>query len=335
MNTGTPDAADVSSVRRYLREFLSDPRVVDLPSFPRWLLLNFIILPFRPKRSSKAYQKIWTSEGSPLLTNSLAFKKQLSDKLPENYIVALGMRYGNPSIASAVDALAVAGCQKIIVLPLFPQYAEAATGSAIQKALEKISDLANIPDIVVKRDFYNEPYFLQMTSAHIRQHLQNIKFDLLAFSYHGLPERQLKPSICQQKACDRLKPCPEISEKNAACYRAQCYATSKALTTALGLEDKQTTTCFQSRLGRIPWIKPYTDEALPQWLAQGVKNIALFCPSFVADCLETLEEIGMVLREQWRALGGAEFHLIPSLNAQSAWVDSMADHIVNTLDSLP
>jgi ferrochelatase len=321
INLGTPDDCDVKSVRRYLKEFLSDPRVIDIPSPARWLLLNAIILPFRPKKSAEAYQKIWSAtEGSPLLQHGKALTEALSVRLGATYQVALGMRYGNPTIASALETLKA--CKRLIILPLFPQYSSAATGSALEKALSLLSQQWNIPEIKVVNDFYAEPGFIRAYAEIIKRSISEKKIDLLLFSYHGLPERHLRKSDCAIPC--REAECPKMSQENQYCYRAQCYATSRALAQAIGLESHQYAVSFQSRLGRTPWIKPYTDELFPALIQKNIRHIAVACPSFVADCLETLEEISIRGEEQWQSLGGETFIAVPCLNADPLFVDFLA-----------
>ncbi|MEO8400533.1 MAG: ferrochelatase [Gammaproteobacteria bacterium] len=325
INLGTPDNCDPKSVYRYLKEFLNDPRVIDLPAIIRWPLINGLIIPRRYKNSANAYQQIWTKEGSPLLINSLQLKEKLSAELGTDYQVELGMRYGNPSIPSAL--LKMKSCDKILILPLFPQYSSAATGSAIEETLEWFSTQWNIPTLEIKSDFYNHPAFIQAYADVILQHTRDTKIDLFLFSYHGLPKRHVIKSGCHI-SCDHINACPLVSESNRFCYRAQCYETSALLAKALDLSDKQYHVSFQSRLGRTPWIKPYTDALLPELIKQGIKNIAIACPSFVADCLETLEEINIRARKQWQTLGGEKFTFVPCLNTKFSWIKGLSQ-IVN------
>jgi ferrochelatase len=322
INLGTPDNCDSSSVYRYLKQFLNDPRVIDLPKLIRFLLVNVLIVPFRYKRSARAYQQIWTPAGSPLLVNSHALVQALARQLGEDFHVELGMRYGNPSIASAVAKLS--SCQRIVVIPLFPQYSSAASGSAMQEFLKHISMQWNIPEVHLSRDFFNHPGFILAYAALIQKHVANKVWDKIIFSYHGLPERHINKSQCRA-SCSRLQSCPPVDDLNAYCYRAQCYETSRLLAQQLQLEDAQYQVTFQSRLGRTPWIKPYTDLALIELRKNNIKNIAIVCPSFVADCLETVEEINLQAREQWRALGGENFIFIPCLNDDAIWVKELAN----------
>lgn len=327
LNLGTPDDFSVSAVRRYLREFLSDPRVVDLPSLPRWLLLNLLILPFRPRQLAAAYQKIWMEQGSPLLIYSTQLQNQLKETLGQDYYVALGMRYGSPSIESAVEKLKKQQCEWIIVFPLFPQYSSAATGSALEKIMKVIRSHWNIPKIILSNDFYNHAGFIEAQAAIVQDHLNEFKPEHIIFSYHGLPERHITKSECASHTCTRHGPCPTVENKNRYCYRAQCFTTSKLLAKALNLVDTNYSVSFQSRLGRTSWIKPYTDLLLPKLAKRNIKNITVVCPSFVADCLETLEEIGIRSRAQWHSLGGEQFKLLPCLNAHPKWIKVVANMI--------
>ena len=324
INLGTPDNHTPKAVKRYLREFLNDPRVVDIPMPWRSILVNGIIVPFRYKKSAAAYQQIWSEKGSPLLYFTQAMQEALAMRLGPDYLVALGMRYGNPSIASALRALE--GCEKIHIIPLFPQYSSAATGSAIEKALKCISDAWNAPALHIVNEFYEHPGFIAACAEEIKQAIAKDPVDKLVFSYHGLPERHIDKSECRA-ACNHQEACPAVTSANAYCYRAQCYATTRALAAAVGLSEDQYEVAFQSRLGRTPWIKPYTDLLLPELKKQGVKKIAVVSPSFIADCLETLEEINIRTREQWLALGGENFIYIPCVNASPRWIDALVDLI--------
>ncbi len=324
INLGTPESSDFLSVYRYLTEFLNDPRVIDLPVLARFILVNLLVIPSRCKKTTEAYKKIITPEGSPLLVNSQKLKNAVAKELGEEYEVEIAMRYGKPCIQSALKNLKHSN--HLIVIPLFPHYSSAATGSAIAQLLQELAHLQNIPEIKIIRDFYNDPGFIQSYASNIKEKLGEKKPDLILFSYHGLPERHINKSGCQAK-CDRLHACPKISTDNLYCYRAQCYATSQLLADALGLEPHQYQVAFQSRLGRTPWIKPYTDLVLNQLREQSIKSIAVVSPSFVADCLETLEEINIRMREQWRLAGGSEFIFIPCLNDHPAWVKTLANKI--------
>jgi ferrochelatase len=325
VNLGTPEAPQPREVRRYLAEFLSDPRVIDIPALPRWLLLHGFILRTRPRASAAQYRKIWTEAGSPLLVNGLALRDAVASALGDAYRVELGMRYGRPDLATALEALSAAGVSRIVLLPLFPQYSEAATGSAVARVEALHADRADVPPLRVLGDFYDEPRFIEAFATVARPHLQRFQPDHVLLSYHGLPERQVRATDLSGAHCLAIESCCDaVGEINRRCYRAQCFATSRALTAALGLGEGDTSVAFQSRLGRTPWIRPYTDERLPELAASGVRRLAVMCPAFVADCLETLEEIGLRANTQWRELGGDALELIPSLNAHPAWVDAVA-----------
>ena len=316
INLGTPDAPTTPAVRRYLREFLSDPRVIDINPIGRALLLNLIILPFRPAKSAAAYQKIWDAEtGSPLLSHSKALAAGVAARLGEGWKVELAMRYGHPSIADALERLR--GCERIVVLPLYPQYAASSTSTSVARVMELATAAWDVAPLEIVPAFYAEPRFIAAFAAVARPVLAEARPDHVLFSFHGLPERQIRKSgdakcLASPTCCDRDPP--------PTCYRAQCFATARALAKELAITDS--TVCFQSRLGRTPWITPHTDVVIDQ-LAKTHKRLAVFCPAFVADCLETLEEIGMRAKEQWLAAGGEELVLVPSLNATPAWVDAV------------
>jgi ferrochelatase len=325
VNLGTPDAPRPAEVRRYLREFLGDPRVLDMPALSRWMLLHLAILPFRPRRSAEAYAKIWTPRGSPLLCNGLDLRAAVAKELGPDYAVVLGMRYGRPSLREAADHLARADVARILALPLFPQYSEAATGSAVAKLREELARVDAAP-IEVLPPFYAEPRFIAAVARVAAPRLAAFGPDHVLMSYHGLPERQLRAGDAGGAHCFAGPDCCDaIGVANRNCYRAHCFATTRALAGALGLAADGHSLAFQSRLGRTPWIRPYTDEVMPLLAARGVRRLAVLCPSFVADCLETLEEIGIRGREAWHSLGGEALELIPCLNADPTWARTIAD----------
>jgi ferrochelatase len=324
VNLGTPDAPRPPEVRRYLREFLGDPRVLDMPGVARWLLLNLVILPTRPRRSAEAYAKVWTDAGSPLLIHSEALAARVQDQLGE-IPVALGMRYGNPGIAPALDELIAAGVQRIVVIPLFPQYSEAATGSALVRVRELAAARSKAPTLIEVKDFYAHPGFANAWRNVAAEHLERFAPDHVLLSYHGLPERQVTKADAHGHCLTSPECCEAAGVAERGCYRAQCFATTRRLVEALGLERARTSTSFQSRLGRTPWILPHTDAVLPELHTAGVRRLAVLCPAFVSDCLETLEEIGMQAREQWLGLGGEAFELLPCPNADPAWVHTVSE----------
>jgi ferrochelatase len=328
LNLGTPDSPSVRDVRRYLREFLSDPRVIDIPALPRWLLVNLVIAPFRPRRSAEAYRKIWSAEGSPLLLNGLALRDGVGAVLGNDHVVTLGMRYGRPSIRDALDRLLASDVDRIVALPLFPQWAESSTGSAVARLEEEIDRLPHAPPVETLPAFYDDPGFIESFASVARPVLADSQPEHVLFSYHGLPERQIRaadPTAAHCLANDAC--CEKPGRALEHCYRAQCYATTRALSSALGLDPGHLSTAFQSRLGRTPWIRPYTDLVLPELAERGVKRLAVLCPSFVADCLETLEEIGLRARDQWRELGGDLLTLVPCPNAHPRFVEAVADMV--------
>ncbi|MBK7538455.1 MAG: ferrochelatase [Myxococcales bacterium] len=325
INLGTPEEPTPPAVRRYLREFLSDPRVIDINPVGRALLLNLIILPFRPKKSAHAYQAIWDKErGSPLFYHSRDLADAVAKAMGDDWKVELVMRYGSPSIPEGLDALRRAGVDHIVVLPLFPQYASSSTGTALARVFEVAGQQWNTPWLSVVPPFYEDPGFLRAFAAVARAHKVD-SADHVLMSFHGLPERHIRKSdpsgahcLAQSSCCDR------IVDANRNCYRAQCYATARGLAALLDLPADRYTVCFQSRLGRTPWIRPYTDEVIDQLAKAKTKHLAVLCPAFVADCLETIEEIGMRARQQFQAAGGQELTMIPSLNSSPEWVSAVA-----------
>jgi ferrochelatase len=331
---GTPDSPSERDVRRYLAEFLSDPRVIDLPAPLRRLLLHGFILRVRPRASAAAYRKIWTQEGSPLRVLSEDFARALTAELQGELRVALGMRYGKPRIDDALAALAGAGVRQLIVWPLFPQYSSAATGSALARSFERLAGFG-FERVLSIGPFHADAGFIAAWAAVATPALAAFRPDHVLFSYHGLPERQIRAADPSGRHClASAECCATLGAANHHCYRAQCYATSAALARALALPPGQHSTAFQSRLGPTHWIEPYTDEELPRLSASGVRRLAVLCPSFVADCLETLEEIGIRARAQWQALGGDDLLRVSSLNADPRWVAYAAERLRTTAQAL-
>jgi ferrochelatase len=324
VNLGTPDSTAVPDVRKYLREFLSDPRVLDLPAPLRSAILHLTILPFRPRQAAEAYEKVWTERGSPLLFHGLDLVQKVKPHLP-NVPVELAMRYQSPSIASALENLHHHGVDRVVVFPLFPQYSSAAWGSAVEKVFVEATKLWNVPAIQVIPPFYDHPQFLDACAATARPVLENLKPDRVLMSFHGLPERHCSKSDASGgKHCFQSDSCCDtIVEANRSCYRAQCFQTAKGIAARLGLDETRYQITFQSRLGRDPWIRPYTDEVVIQLAKSGIKKVAILSPAFVADCLETLEELAIRAREDFKAHGGDELQLVPSLNSEDAWVDAV------------
>lgn len=326
VNLGTPDAPRTPEVRRYLREFLSDPRVFDMHPLKRTLVLELFILPFRPRRSAEAYEKIWTERGSPLLYHGEDLAAKLRERLGPEVAVELGMRYQRPSIAEALDRLRAAAADRIVVFPLFPQYSSAAWGSAVEKVFAEASRRWNVPALEVVPPFYDHPAFLDAEASIARRATAGFDPDHTLMSFHGLPERQVtKSDESGGRHCLRDGCCAAIVPANRFCYRAQCFATARGIAQRLGLDEGRWEVTFQSRLGRDPWIRPFTDERVLELARQGTKRLAVLSPAFVADCLETLEELEMRAQEDFERNGGGELRLIPSLNSDDAWVEAVLE----------
>lgn len=322
INLGTPEDTNKKSIRKYLKEFLSDKRVIDLPSFLRYTLLYTIILPFRTPKISQAYKSIWTKHGSPLRYHSVQLTKKIQEKLASSHKVVLGMRYGTPTLKDAL--LELKNCDTVTILPLYPQYSSAATGSSIEYVLKEIAKFEVIPNLHIIRDFYNNSTYIKAQANIIKNNL--LEYEHIIFSYHGLPERQLKKANCLE-ICEN---CPSDKNINNAskCYRAQCFITTKLIAKELKIDQTKYSIGFQSRLGKTEWIKPYTDKNLEELAKKGIKNLAIVCPSFIADCLETLEEIAMRARDDWHSMTGGKLHIIPCLNSS----DSMVDLVTKLLE---
>lgn len=328
INVGTPDSPSTRDVRRYLRQFLSDPRVLDSNAVLRTLLLYGVILPTRPARSARAYRKVWMQGGSPLRVHGQALRKAVSEALGDAFAVELAMRYGNPSIASGLERLRAADVDELILFPLFPQYSAAATGSALAEAFEQLGAGWDLVPVSTVAPFYDDPGFIDAIAAIAEPELAAFGADHVLFSYHGLPERQIRKSARDPDHCLASEGCCHaIEAAQSGCYRAQCFATSRTLRRRLGLDETHCSVAFQSRLGRTPWIRPFTDDELDQLPKRGVERLAVFCPSFVADCLETLEEIGIRARQQWEEAGGEQLLLIPCPNAHPRWVETVVKRI--------
>lgn len=324
VNLGTPDEPRTAEVRRYLREFLSDPRVIDIPKFFRYLLLYLIVLPLRSPKSAKAYREVWTSEGSPLKIHTRHLAEKLQRNMADGFVVKYAMRYQSPSIGSALRSFKKQGVDRITIMPLYPQYSSAATGSSLEKVFAELSAEWNVASIRVVPPFYNHPSFIDSVSQMITEDINSFQPDMLVMSYHGLPERHCSKSDLTEEHCFQ-KPncCEKMTATNSYCYRAQCHQTSVSLAKACGLNSANWMMTFQSRLGRTPWIKPYTDLELEKLPVKGIKKVLVVCPSFVADCLETLEEIQIRAKEDFIKVGGEDLRLVPCVNSQNHWVDNI------------
>ena len=326
VNLGTPDSTATGDVRKYLREFLMDGRVIDIPFIPRWMLVNLIIAPFRAPKSAKEYRKLWTDRGSPLLFHTQDLKDKLIPKLdPEKYIVEMAMRYQTPSIEDGLNKLNKANVQKIIVLPLFPQYASATNGSVADRVMEIARTWQIIPNITFINNFVEHPLFLEAWAELGRDMMEKDEYDMYLFSYHGLPERQIRKGSVDGYCQLSDKCCSNYTKKNQFCYRGQCFHTTRLLAAKLGLPEEKVMTCFQSRLGKDPWIKPYTEDVIKELAGKGIKKVLVFSPAFVADCLETTVEVGEEYKEEFEELGGEKWDLVPSLNSNDTWVACVKD----------
>ncbi len=314
-NLGTPAAPEKAALRPYLKQFLSDPRVVEVPRVLWWLILNGIILNIRPARSAQAYKTVWTDRGSPLLFHTRdqaqALQEKLSATLNEPVLVDFAMRYGQPSIDSVVQSMLDRGVRKLLVLPLYPQYSGPTGGSTFDALAADFSQRRWLPDLRFIAQYHDYPAYIEALAGKIRQHWEaHGRAERLLFSYHGEPRSYL----------DRGDP-----------YHCQCHKTTRLVAAALNLSQEEYLTCFQSRFGREEWLKPYTDETLKSLPAEGVKSVQVVCPGFSADCLETIEEIGEENRDYFMAAGGQRFDYIPCLNADPEHINALSELVLENL----
>lgn len=321
VNLGTPDSASTGDVRKYLREFLSDARVVDINPIARFLLVNLIIAPFRAPKSAKLYREVWTENGSPLMHFTKLQKEGLEKLLGERYQVEFAMRYQSPSLEEVMERFRKPVYDKIKVISLFPQYASATTGSVQEKVMKIMSKWEVVPAVEFVNSFCDDPAMIDVFASH-GQKMNPDSYDHIVFSFHGLPERQIRKadsfSHCLQEHC-----CDTLSEKNAFCYRAQCFQTARAIVDKLGLPKERYTVSFQSRLGRDPWVRPYSDDVIRDRAKRGDKRLLFFAPAFVSDCLETIHEIGVEYDELFHEVGGEKVDLVPSLNDDPSWYEAL------------
>ncbi len=329
VNLGTPDEPSRSAVYRYLKQFLLDRRVIDYPWFLRNFVVRAIILPFRSGSSAKLYRELWTENGSPLKYFGEKLVEEVGHLLGEDYVAELAMRYQNPSIESAIEKLEASRVSEIIVLPLFPQYASATTGSIHEEVMRVLAGKENIPKLRFINSFYDNEDMIGIFVENARKYKLD-GYDHILFSYHGLPQRQLKRADPGNHCLAQENCCETISERNHFCYSAQCFATSKAIASRLNLNPSDYTICFQSRLGPEAWIQPYTSEVIEQRALKGDKKLLVFCPAFVADCLETTIEIGEEYRELFQEKGGTQLDLVESLNDHPRWMEAVKELILET-----
>lgn len=330
VNLGTPDSTATADVKKYLDQFLMDERVIDIPYFKRALLIKGIIVPFRSPKTAALYREIWDKEtGSPLLHYSKLQATMLQEKLGNNYQVELAMRYQKPSIESALDRLKAGLVESIKVIPLFPQYASASTGSVIQLVMELVGKWQTIPHLSFINSFCDDEGMLEIFADNARKH-DVASFDHVLFSFHGLPERQILKCDHTGTFCLKNKGCCEtLTDVNKFCYSAQGHRTAKLIAAKLGLTREQYTVCFQSRLGKEPWMQPYTTDVLKKMATEGKKRLLVFSPAFVADCLETLYEITEEYNTEFKELGGEHVQLVESLNDDPRFIDSLAKMAVS------
>lgn len=321
-NLGSPDSTEIKDVKTYLDEFLMDERVIDIDYWKRFILIKGIILNFRPKKSAKAYKKIWWDEGSPLVVISERFTEKIKHKI--NIPVELAMRYGSMSMEKGIKNLVDKGVTEILLVPLYPHYAMSSYETVVVKAEEIIAK--KYPNVIldVLPPFYNKPDYIKAMSDNIANHLRGFDFDHVLFSYHGIPERHIKKSDPTKSHCKLDGSCCERnSVAHHTCYRHQCFETTKAIAKELGLDESNHSNSFQSRLLKDPWLKPYTDFELEKFPELGKKKLAVVTPAFVSDCLETLEEIAMEGKEEFLEAGGTDYKHIPCMNDNDDWVDVM------------
>ncbi|OOQ58862.1 ferrochelatase [Mucilaginibacter pedocola] len=324
VNLGTPDSPSTADVRKYLDEFLMDPRVIDVNPVLRTFLVKTIIVPFRAPKSAKLYRAIWDEKtGSPLKHYSILQQQLLQQRLGDGYIVELAMRYQNPSIESALQKLKEALVSDIQVIALFPQYASASTGSVHEKVMRIVKEWQTVPNITFSNSFHDNELMIETFADNAAKHRPET-YDHVLFSFHGLPQRQLKKcdhtgSYClQTSGC-----CDTLNDTNKFCYSAQSYDTARLIAEKMNLPKNKYTVCFQSRLGSDPWVQPYTSEVIKQMAEQGHKRLLVFCPAFVADCLETVYEVTTEYGDEFKALGGEHVQLVESLNAEPKWIDAL------------
>ncbi|MEN9696707.1 MAG: hypothetical protein RLZ56_128 [Bacteroidota bacterium] len=327
MNLGSPNSPNVPDVKNYLREFLMDEKVIDIPWIARTLLVKGIIVPFRSPKSAHAYQSIWTKEGSPLLVNTYKLQKALQGIAPE--AVEVCMRYGNPHPSTAFDNLQkmVPGIEEVILFPLYPHYAMSSYETAVEYAQQIHAQNKYSFKLTVVPPYFEDPIYIKALADSIAPYLET-SYDKLVLSYHGIPERHIKKGDITCNHCLKTKDCCEVaSAAHEFCYRHQTIATTKLVAAQLGLKQDQFEQSFQSRLGQDKWLTPYTAVRLKELPSEGVKNLLVVCPAFVSDCLETLEEIAEEGKEIFLKAGGNSFKMVPCLNAQSSWVSAVNELI--------
>lgn len=327
-NIGTPQSYSPTDVGTYLREFLMDKNIIGAPWFIRYILVNWIIVPKRQFQSAEKYKRIWGKEKSPLLEITEQFSDQLQNQLGDQYVVEIGMRYGVNNIARAIHNLKNKNVEHIIFVPLYPQFAQATTGSAVDlfKSLMSQETLK----YTITPDFYNKNFFIKSTANIMQKEIDQGQHEHIVFSFHGLPESQVR----KNKKCElNQKCCERIEQQKAGCYRAQCFATAHLIARELNLPPQHYSVTFQSRLGPTQWIKPYTQDTVVGFARDNLKNILVVTPSFVADCIETLEEIAIEVRHEFKSAGGTDLKLVSCLNSDEQWVRDFSSWISTEISS--
>lgn len=325
---GTPDSPSVPDVRKYLSEFLNDPRVIDIPYLLRKMLVNLIIVPFRAPKSAKIYRQLWTKDGSPLLLYSESLQEKVQKEIGDEYDIWLAMRYQSPSMDHVLSEMKKRNYTRIIIFPLFPQYASASTGSAVEKAMKIISGWWVIPEVKIIGQFYDHPGYINCFVEQSKK-FDIASYDHIIFSYHGLPVRQVDKVYVDGKPCSDHNCENEITHDNKFCYKAVCYATTRMLAAKLNIPTKKYTVSFQSRLDK-DWLEPFSDKVITELAKTGIKKILVFSPAFVADCLETVIEIGHEYKQLFLQNGGEHLDMVDSLNDHPMWVTTVKDIILNS-----
>ena len=323
INLGTPAAPDAKAVGAYLREFLGDPCVINIPGPLRWLLVNLLIAPTRAPKSAEAYQQIWTKEGSPLLVHSYALRDALAERLVD-YPLDIAMRYGRPTIQGALERLSLRGCKRVVCLPLYPHATASSTGTAITAAREAAKELDGL-EVEFVQEYFDHPAWIEALRAVTAPALAAHPVDHVLFSFHGLPESQIRKADVGTSCLTSDSCCAPLCDANKHCYRAQCLSSAQAIAAALGLSPDAWSSAFQSRLGPTKWLEPSTVDTLTRLGRDGVKRLAILAPGFAADNLETLEELKIQGKETFMEAGGKELHVVPCLNAAPEWIEALAE----------
>ncbi|WP_459210383.1 ferrochelatase [Aquimarina rhabdastrellae] len=326
VNLGSPDSTDPKDVKKYLGEFLMDPRVIDVPLWARTLLVKGIILNTRPKKSAEAYKKIWWEEGSPLIVLSERLQQKVAEQT--QIPIALAMRYGSMSIKKGLQELHDQGIKEVFIIPLYPQFAMATTETILVLAEELRQEYFPDMKFTDLPAFYNREEYIEVLSKSIAEKIEDLDYEHLLFSYHGVPERHIRKSDVTKSHCKiDGSCCATPSKAHQYCYRHQCYETTRLVAEKLDLKEGTYSSSFQSRLGFDPWLQPYTDRTIERLGKEGTKKMAIVTPAFVSDCLETLEEIAMEGEEIFHEMGGQEFTTIPCINDRKDWVEVIATWI--------